>query len=92
MCAQVYGEWLLKKHFFRLFLHWDYNIRSIFHQILIFKARFSASRFALPARIRSTHLRADGAAEEVAAAVGGLSSIGAERDSSLLHEGAGRPL
>lgn len=34
---RLFGDFLLKKHFFRLFLHWDYNVRNIFQQLIIFK-------------------------------------------------------
>jgi hypothetical protein len=47
---RLFGDFLLKKHFFRLFLHWDYNVRNIFQQLLIFKVttNYSITRSTMP--------------------------------------------
>jgi len=33
----IFGEILITKRFFELFLHWDVNIRHTFHQLIIFR-------------------------------------------------------
>ncbi|KAL6042037.1 HECT domain-containing protein [Balamuthia mandrillaris] len=33
----LFGDLLLRKHFFPLFLHWDFNVRNTFHQLLVYK-------------------------------------------------------
>eukprot|EP01128_Nolandella_sp_AFSM9_P007557 TRINITY_DN4179_c0_g1_i1.p1 TRINITY_DN4179_c0_g1~~TRINITY_DN4179_c0_g1_i1.p1 ORF type:complete len:697 (-),score=89.49 TRINITY_DN4179_c0_g1_i1:78-2168(-) len=35
--SHVFSDFLLKKNFFRLFLHWDEASRNYFHQFLVFK-------------------------------------------------------
>lgn len=34
---KLFADFLLKKHFYSLFLHWDEITRNYFHQFLIFK-------------------------------------------------------
>jgi hypothetical protein len=35
----VYIDLMLQRYFFRLFLHWDVNVRNTYHQLLAFKVR-----------------------------------------------------
>ena len=35
--TKLFGEMLLKKFFFKLFLHWDDNVRNTYQQIIVFK-------------------------------------------------------
>jgi hypothetical protein len=34
---QLFGNFLLRRHFYELFLHWDSAVRTTFHQILLFR-------------------------------------------------------
>jgi hypothetical protein len=45
---RMFGDFLMKRFFFRLFLYWDYNIRNIFHQLIIFKVPLLASCYSWP--------------------------------------------
>ncbi|KAH3762410.1 hypothetical protein Pelo_5710 [Pelomyxa schiedti] len=48
---QLFGDLLLHKYFFTLFLHWDLRVRDAFHQVLAFKVteeRRSAIRTLKP--------------------------------------------
>ena len=38
MRRAVFGNLLMQKYFFQLFLHWDPGIRSTFHQLIVFKS------------------------------------------------------
>ena len=45
---KVFGELLLEKHFYRLFCHWDDNVRSIYCQILAFRMLQTRRKFLTP--------------------------------------------
>jgi len=34
---QLFGDFLLRDCFYKLFLHWDINVRNTYHQLLIYK-------------------------------------------------------
>lgn len=46
----VFGTFLIQQHFFNLFLHWEVNVRNVFHQILIYRM----------VRIKRSELRNEG--------------------------------
>ena len=45
---KVFGELLLEKHFYRLFCHWDDNVRSIYCQLLAFRMLQTRRKFLTP--------------------------------------------
>jgi len=62
----LFLDFLVKKNFFNLFLHWDDNIRNAFHQLLVFKA----------CRVRRSLLAAEGIhVDELASADANVSKL-----------------